>query len=519
MNSLPSPYRLIFALSSASACGVFGGDEDTIAAPSAMPSSDDAGAALVGGPANPNDVTNARGIFVAPHGAERADGSSEHPLARIQAGVELAQSVGKRVYVCTGTYRETLTVANGVSVTGGLACSDGAWRLGGLRSRVDAPSSPAVRAIGIDTPTRLEALEIFAPTAYVPGASSIALYAAHANALVIANAHLAAGHAANGEDGTSAIQLEQASTAHGSPSIHAYECKNPFLMCAGAAAFTPTRAASGTNACLGPRGFAGESGGYGGAGGTWRVVPRPAAAEPNPDLTFMFTVFDSYAEPGESNRTSADGRDGGSGRNGATIGAFSGDTYLPADGTAGADGSPGFGGAGGRGDVPAEGRARPSDNLWVGNAGASGGAGGCPGLAGTAGKGGGASVGALLVESTVTLDGTVVTASRGGQGGLGAFGSSPSVGGRAGANETGLAQLSAKPGGRGGQAGTSGNGGNGPSVALAHTGAAPNLEGATRLVAGEGGAPAVARTRTDALGLTRAISATAAGLAKAILAL
>ena len=92
-------------------------------------------------------------------------------------------------------------------------------------------------------------------------------------------------------------------------------------------------------------------------------------------------------------------------------------------------------------------------------------------------------------------------------------------GGQAGANPTGFGSLVAQPGGRGGAAGAGGNGSAGPSAGIVHAGAAPKLVGTNTITHGAGGPAVDARSRTDALGITKTIPATPAGAANDILAL
>lgn len=503
------------------ACGSFQGEETpsgepTPGGPNDPNAQDGPKAPPVGGPADSSELTNAFGVFVATSGADGADGTLEHPLARIQAGIDLAKKLGKRVYVCTGIYREELVLADSISIIGGLDCS-GKWRTGAPRVRIEAPTSPAVRAKDIVAPTRLEGLEIVAPNATAPGSSSIALHADHASALVIASSKIIAGDATKGDDGTDGIQLVQDATANGQAVAPAGKCGQAST-CLLVPGFKPPSTPAGTNACQGAATFNAESGGYGGGGGKWTVYDNANPALDVYVFNFDFVAYD--AKPGASGLTSATGTDGAHGQNGAALGTISKDGYLPGDGTNGTDGTTGKGGSGGSGLKPqfVSRLTNSPDDLWVGNSGASGGAGGCPGLAGTAGKGGGASIAALLVESALTFDGTDVLGGRGGQAGLGSFGSAPTPGGQAGANPTGIASLSAQPGGRGGFAGVSGNGSTGPSIGIAHIGAAPKIVGATKIIPGAGG-DAVGERTSDVLGTTLSIPATPAGLSKDILAL
>lgn len=516
----------------ATACGGFGSEDEGEAPPfpAANPERPDAPlpvAPPVGGPANPSELTNAFGVFVSTRGSDTADGSREHPLARIQAGIDLAKRLGKRVYVCGGTYREALVVASSISVIGGLDCTGGDWRVGGARARVESPISPAVQAMDIAAATRLESLDVVAPAATEPGGSSIALLASNANALVVASSKLTAGDGAKGADGADGVQLTDAATASGGRSVAAQSCSDRFSIDAVSCSnlYKPPPTPGGTNVCAGAPGIVAQAGGTGGAAGAWEPFQPPpifvAGMAFQPPRAFrLFQQNASLdAAPGGV-LTGAAGVDGPPGDNAGAIGTVSRSGYVAADGTRGTDGTTGSGGSGGSGGKP-EGippAASANGEKWFGNAGASGGAGGCPGLAGTAGKGGGASIAALMDASDVTFDGSELVAGRGGDAGLGSFGSEPTAGGAAGANVAGLGFTAAQAGGRGGAAGVSGNGSSGPSLGVAHVGPAPKLVGATKIVPGAGGAPVAERSRTDALGITTTVPATPAGVFKDVLA-
>ena len=164
--------------------------------------------------------------------------------------------------------------------------------------------------------------------------------------------------------------------------------------------------------------------------------------------------------------------------------------FVAGAGTAGKDASPGQGGGGGGGanfnsncnSLCPNGPALTAYR-WS-SAGGGGGAGGCAGLAGTPGTGGGASIGALVVDSPLTFVGTRLASAQGGAGGAGTLGSA----GLAGANGGATADQggSGGVGGRGGAAGLSGHGAPGPSIALAYSGQRPSLE-TSELVPGPGG--------------------------------
>jgi len=490
----------------ASGCSTFGADDDSAPAASLpgrdpAPGSEAQGpkAPPVGGPADASELTNALGVFVAIRGNPAADATREHPITSIQAAIDLARRVGKRVYVCGGTYEEAITVADSISVIGGLDCTANEWRSGGPVTRIASPSSPAMRATDIVSPTRIEGIDLVAPNATAPSQSSIGLLVVNSLGLVVARTAITAGDAAKGDDGVEGAQLAQPLAADGRNIVDARECPNAICNPA-----WELSVPGGVNVCDGVR--VAESGGAGGSGGAWRIV--------NDVARFRFVLYAANTAPRPPiDRSGAAGVDG-------VDGAIAGglrvtlDGYAPSDGHAGTDGAPGKGGRGGSGHSPdpqIDANAPGVQGVWRGWSGASGGAGGCPGLAGTPGKGGGASVAALLVESPITLDGATLVSARGGDAGLGTFGGTPTGGGNQG-SDAGFAFLTHPAhGGRGGMSGVSTNGSSGPSIAIAHVGPKPIMQGASKLTPGSGGAAVAERSRTD-VGLTKTIPATPAGV-------
>jgi hypothetical protein len=520
MTSSSPSSRIVFvllanlALAAGAGCGVFGADEPAASSEPELPTPDRK-AREVTGPADTSELTDELGVFVASNGLAHADGTHGHPLLGIQAGIDKAKTVGKRVYVCAGTYKEALVIADSISVIGGLDCSANEWRAGTGRTRIEAPSSPAVLAKEIISATRLERLDIVAPDATKPSGSSIGLLAEHASALVVAGSKITAGAGAKGDDGREGAQLSNGPSANGrsvpasircdigGPCERSVVAPHDWLL--------PSGGKAGGNTCVGAPGIVAESGSAGGSGGLFEVFLRKG------NTAVTLEAYKSGFEPRNAEpRTSAAGANGQDGTTPASLGTISGEGYTPADGTDGQNGSTGFGGAGGNGLYPYGQQAGAVGEVWRGWSGAGGGAGGCPGLAGTAGKGGGASIAALVVQSPLTFDGTELVSGRGGDGGRGSFGSVPTAGGLPGYNArfADLPALSATGGGRGGVAGISGNGASGPSVVIAHAGPAPTRVGATKLTVGAGGAGIAARSRTDAFGNTKVIPGTPQGLSK-----
>ena len=352
----------------------------------------------VGGTPDASELTNALGVFVSPGGAAGNDGSLERPLNSIQAGIDLAKRVRKRVYVCTGTFRESIVLADSISIIGALDCGTAAyWRLGGAPTRIEAPSSPAVRAKDIASPTRLEGLDIVAPNAKDPAGSSIGLFADHAAALTIANSKITAGDAADGAKGTEGIQLVQTDPYNGGGvgTVSDALCVNGDTCFFGAGGWvSPLGGGGGRSSCTGAPNHNGGDGGSGGSGGLWKPGGTPA-------ITWHW-LDDAPAN------APAIGQDrprtppilGTSGTPGAPLGALTEAGYVSNTGVAGTNGAPGNGGYGGWGIGPPVKQANLAQGeVWRGKGGPGGGAGGCPGLAGTAGTGGGASIALALAKT------------------------------------------------------------------------------------------------------------------------
>ena len=370
-----------------------------------------------------------------------ADGGGA--FTTIQAGIDAARAQREEVHVCAGVYRESVTLADGVSVIGGFRCHVHA----SARTTLEAPRSPAVVGRALVARTRLAQVDVLAPDGALPSASSIALLAVDAPGLRLFDVSLRAGRGADGSDGATAMQLLDAVSKDATGSV------------------------PGTNACVGLVGVEGGAGGAGGDGGRWHASPNGALV---PDPSAPRT--DGGARPASSatalggTATSAPsaGAPGARGRDGAsatTFGTFDAAGFFTGDGTTGGDGSPGQGGGGGAGFPPTSG--------VEGIDGGAGGAGGCPGLAGGAGRGGGASVALLAVDSPLVLEDAVVLAtSDGGRGGHAGRSSAATAGGHAGAPRD-PAGASGADGGDGGEAGVSGHGAGGPSIAIAFHGRPP----------------------------------------------
>lgn len=97
---------------------------------------------------SPACVDDNFGVFVSPTGEDGATGKKAAPDKTIGKGVELAGSRGlARVYVCEGTYGESVEVTKPVSLCGGLACD---WKTPGASPKWTGPKSDfALRIAGV----------------------------------------------------------------------------------------------------------------------------------------------------------------------------------------------------------------------------------------------------------------------------------------------------------------------------------------------------------------------------------
>ena len=420
---------LLVAAMAATACGSgFGTETDNSAAapaPSTGPTrgEDATKAPPITETPDVSEINETLGVFVALTGRPENTGTREQPLKTIQAGIDLGKKTGKRVYVCSGTFPESLTLADSISIIGGLDCTKSEWKTGGARTRIEAPSSPAVEAKNLASPTRLEGLDIAGRNATEAGGSSIGLFSVESAGLVIVGSHIEAGKGATGADGVEGVQLVQTGTLNG---VNGRDQTDAcFGVACGKLAFNATP--GGSSICTGAANQNGESGGAGGSGGLYEYNAS--------------NVWVPYlSQPALAPEVRTNGVVSAAGTNGTSATAataLSAEGFAPANGVAGGHGAPGRGGRGGSGIQVTksnpdlfEGR----NPIWFGRSGAGAGAGGCPGLAGTPGGGGGASIAVLVIGAPITIEKSELLAHDGGAGGRGTFGSSPTKGGNPGIN-------------------------------------------------------------------------------------
>ncbi len=475
-----------------------GSDAGTDAAPQVTPD----GCVITASPADDACVVRDElGVFASSSkGSDAAgDGTMAQPFATAAHAITFAKAHQKRVFLCAEAYAENVTIENGVSIFGGLDCTQPKWTVVDAKAHFAAPTSPAARADNVTTTTAIEAVEIFAPDATVPSGSSIGMIANASPALLLRNVWLQAGNAMDGVAGGEPAANDEGPIVTGTPIGGNSICD--FLDCAfGQGAGS----AGGISACGGGQGGGGGSRGYFAEAACVTGLCR--AVHPSG------YYWDVRTAPGPGVKLGGSPGARGAAGQSAQRGVIDASGYTPGNGNAGTDGLPGIGGKGGDGEAP------PVDPFANGNAysfgryGAAGGAGGCGGHVGTAGTGGGASIALVAVKSALSIKRSKLTSQSGGNGGSGTFGSAATAGGAAGACDPQLLSTCGAHGGGGGEAGVSGAGAGGPSVALAFNDALPGVDAASTLQPGAGGSGVALQSNGG-----KAIQASGTGASQAFL--
>jgi len=450
------------------------------------------------------------GVFVALTGKDGAAGTMDAPVAAIAAAIQIAVAKGKRdVYVATGVYDGSLSLAGGVHVYGGYSpdfkkYDSSAYQtviLGGTATK-DMPG--AVNAMDLKVDATLDGFHIYGASTKQKGASTYGIYVRDTgNLLRIRHNRVLAGDAGGGSAGFAG--KNGAAGEDGSPGVAAADVgfstcltadqqaggKGGTFACgvvdvsggAGGTAICPDFDEDGTQPksspykqtlTVGEQGGAGKGtgGGAGGASGYDSLIPDPCTVCNPPKAKdgdpYLYTT----------GLSGVDGSTGSFGTAGDACGTASGTVsaalWQAASASKGGDGGPGGGGGGGGAGGGVEVAATCTSNVYfkfpdVGGSGGGGGSGGCGGTGGTSGGGGGGSFALFVVytkspTSLPNIVGNVLVTGNGGDGGAGGQGG---VGGLAGDGKlgggedvSGLAWC-ASGGGRGGQGGGGGHGGGG----------------------------------------------------------
>jgi hypothetical protein len=502
------------------ACGIFGASDDPAKTDEPIPPpgtpQDNAQPPPAVGSAAPE------GVFVSSSlGANDGTGTSLRPVKTLKQAFELARDRKLRVIACAEVYEENLDLIDGVSAYGYYDCKKTPWERGAPRAILKAPHTPAVLAKGIKLPTRIEGFEMRSPDldgapATDTSGTSIGLEVRETTSLTISESLIHGGKGAPGTDGTDGPDNKRTTASDG---VAAYDqtgrtCPQPLYSVAYCTSYRTVPGPPGgvTTCAVGPNGGPGGQGGdsrwyaYGSESmGAYVYRGRPLAATA---ATALGGDNDDASGMGHglSGARGANGAEGTDGANGAW--ALTAAGFVRGNGVQGGAGAPGQGGGGGAGSrawfAPQGGLVSPPQNEYSATAsGGSGAGGGCGGQAGTPGTGGGASIGTLVIGSTVTFAKTRIESSDGGRAGKGNLGKTGISGGTGGAGtvHTILTTGNGGDGGAGGNGGASGHGAPGPSVALAFSGTRPTTT-ETELAPGPAGAgqPQLKRTVGGTIG-------------------
>jgi len=438
----------------------------------------------------PTDVVFVSAALGRPDGA----GTRDDPLDSVEAAVRLAEQDGATYVVATrGVYVEDVRLADGVLARGG-------WDLGfAHRDPVlyvsviqGTGNGPAVRGVGLATPSSFEGFTVRGVAARRAGAPAIGVWVERSPGLRLADDVIAAGPARDGQDGDR-IRPAAAGEPGGAGQPGAMggyaDCNDLPAGGAGAqhqcAGVDVSGGSGGGARCPSfgqdqPAGRPGRPAGTGGAGGHGSCDAY-IGDDIGCDQCEIDTCWDGgasggfggYGGPGFGGPGAADGI--------GPLRPLGQGGWHPADGGPGEVGAPGSGGGGGGTASGAEvsGCGVPSQ---LGGTGGGGGAGGCGGAGGTGGQGGGASLGLVVLGPDLpVVHGLSVQAGHGGDGGAGGTGGAGGrggFGGLGGDNDrtTGWCGEQGGDGGFGGDGGMDGGGGGGAggaSFAVVVRGATP----------------------------------------------
>lgn len=414
----------------------------------------DSGTVIVGPPGcasgkDPKDdaacITDARGVFVK-QGAAGGDGTKAKPFGTIAEGI--AKASGRAVFVCEGTYAESLELHGAVALYGGFDCND--FSHAGHKSFLASPTATAIK-VTAGTAVVLQDWRVVAADGTTPGGTSVGLFAVNAKSVQITRSEIRAGQGQAGTPGSAG--------APGQAGV------------AGLARVDDNGGLGGVRDCGG-----GQSS-TGGAGGHVPNSPSQYLGGTGSSTPALYMEVEAANNGTGGNRTSPTVFENGRlGQNGApstdvggaaeTIGQLRETGWESTGGKAGGSGNVAQGGGGGAGGLAA-------------NPGGGGGSGGCGGAGGTGGGGGGSSFAIVALTSDVRLLDTKLITSSAGIGGTGGTGG---IGGAGGAGGPADPQGYSGAGGAGGN-GAGGNGGGGGSgglsIGVLYTGKAPTIAGTT----------------------------------------
>jgi hypothetical protein len=433
-----------------------------------------------------------------------AVGGGCYPCSTIAYGIGRASFAGRsEIHVTDGTYNESFTLADGISLKGGYTPSTWERHLSStstiIRGATLSGHKKTINALNITSATVLEGFIIYGESSFDNSGNSYAVYVDNSGTLEIRYNYIFAGNGGPGADG-----IDGPSGDHGPDGAPGLGAKNTSHDC-----YEQCSSSSENPGGAGGTRFCGEVDISGGDGGraycpdydessndlcsSCPTVPydqttRYGEDAPGGGGSGGLSGYDNlisfdctgdcacYAAPNGWPTYGADGLDGsngsdGSGGSGASSGngSVSGNEWIGQIGEGGTDGTYGLGGGGGGAGGGVENYNNfncgpSSDASDIGGSGGGGGAGGCGGTAGTGGDYGGGSFGIFVVNGTIpTIEYNYIMLGIGGPGGRGGHGGAGGLGGDgAGGGAGGSSDYwCAGAGGKGGDGGDGGHGGGG----------------------------------------------------------
>ncbi|WP_437748014.1 hypothetical protein [Sorangium sp. So ce1504] len=437
------------------------------------------------------------GVFVsASSGDDGSPGTKDAPVKTLQRAIGLAaggrrdgEAPTRRVYACSGSFEEAISLPSGVDLWGGRRCEDGDWSFGGSAHRTTIAPGPVgipVRVVegGGATSMIFGVRAVAADASTSDGKSSIAMLLESGARAIVRSCEIVAGNGKDGEPGEDASIERATDGVEGNDGASA--CTADVVRGALPAV---TACGDGIESTGGSGGDGGIDGGRGGAPGQPEPVETPEGK--------------GRAGLGASSEPCTEGNDGEKGADGGRAGGAAGAGYLSAMygwiGVRGEDGKKGGVGQGGGGGGGSKARGHMVEcragSPQGGAAGGSGGSGGCGGLGGKGGGYGGSSIGVVaLYGSAVTLEATEVFTGNGGNGGVGGTGQpggAGAPGGNGGKRPPGDSEMwpacDGGDGGRGGRGGDAGGGIGGSSYGVASASASVTFGSGATLHLGNGG--------------------------------
>jgi len=392
-------------------------------------------------------------IFVAPSGDDSAAGSLEEPVATLNAAIALAQDQDLDVYVCNAEYPEQVRLEEvAVNIYAGYDCEDD-WKRVADRAVVNPAAGSPLTILSADGAT-FERIWFRAAAATEFGVSSIAARVQDSEDVTFRRVEFEAGRAGVGITGDEGVPAEE-------PALKGADGDT----CSGTVCSVPGLGGASTPRVTCADGSFAFPGGTGGHGVTTLSGRKPGTMSHEGGAPGV-----GANEDGGPGTKRSDGDIGVLGDE--VIGSFIEGTYVPGgvggEGTWGLSGTAGGGGAGGI--CGRSGGSASTICIRAGSGGGQGGSAGCGGAPGQGGGGGGASVGLVLVRSTVELAWSrIVTGDggRGGRGGRGAVGQEGGAGGLPGWTGDYNGSGAGGKGGDGGRGGDGAPGVGGPSLGIA----------------------------------------------------